>query len=211
MLADVAAGVLGRLEDRLGTRALRTWQIDLGRPDGAIPAAMLGRFDFAFTLDMFQFIADPLLCLRRFGELLRPGKELLLTFPNQVSRRAGHVCWFERSEDLAALLRSAGFAREEVFAITMRGWARAAYSAGHEVPLTLLRRLRRPGTPVTGVYDESWASHQSDASPKFMRWLIHAWWGALARVMALGGPRFETERIAGPALGHRLVARAWKA
>lgn len=70
---------------------------------------------------MFQYVTAPELCLRRMAELLRPGGELFLTYPNQATPQIGHLCWFERGEELHA----AGFAREEIFEVNMRSWARA--------------------------------------------------------------------------------------
>lgn len=209
-LADAAAAPLAALEHRFAVAGVRTWHTDLGSQDGVVPPELGGRFDMAFGLDMFQYVAAPALCLRRMAELLRPGGELFLTYPNQATPEIGHLCWFERGEDLAALLRAAGFAREEIFVVNMRSWARAVYAMGHEAPLALLRRTRRRPTGDARLYDQTWAFRQSQL-PASARVTVHAWWSALQHLMALGGPRFAARPLAGPALGHRLVVRAWKA
>lgn len=208
-LADAAAVPLAALARRFAAAGVKTWHTDLGSQDGVVPPALVGRFDMAFGLDMFQYVAAPELCLRRMAELLRPGGELFLTYPNQATPQIGHLCWFERGEDLAALLRAAGFAREEIFEVNMRSWARAVYAMGHEAPLALLRRARRSPTGDARLYDQTWAFRQSQL-PVSARLTVHAWWSALQRFMALGGPRFAARPLAGPALGRRLVVRAWK-
>ncbi|HZT74564.1 MAG TPA: methyltransferase domain-containing protein [Terriglobales bacterium] len=207
VLADVSASNLTAL--RAGLAGVKTWQVELGGANVAVPSEFGARFDFAFGLDMLQYVADPGRCFQQFGAVLRPQGELFLTFPNQVADAAGHRCWFDRSERLLALLRSAGFARVQLFAITLRAWARVCYALAHDRPLALLRRATQRAPASAAAYDQTWAFRQSRRAPA-LRWAVHAWWGVLGPVMALGGPRFHAEPLAGAALGHRLVIRAWK-
>jgi len=45
--------------------------------------AQLGRtFDAAYAIEVFELLPDPEQCLRNFAEVLRPGGQLLLQFPN---------------------------------------------------------------------------------------------------------------------------------
>lgn len=207
VLADVSASNLTALA--AGLAGVKTWQVELGGANVAVPADFGARFDLAFGLDMLQYVADPGRCFRQFAAVLRPHGELFLSFPNQVADAAGHRCWFERSERLLALLRAAGFARVQLFAITLRPWARVCYALAHDRPLALLRRAARRAPASAAAYDQTWAFRQSRRAPALRR-AVHAWWRVLGPAMALGGPRFHAEPLAGAALDHRLVIRAWK-
>lgn len=212
-LAEISPRSAALLARRFArTPAVRIWRTDLGSAAVLPPAPgapLEESFDFAFALDMFEYVDDPAACLRRLAAMLRPGAELFLTFPNTPPPRGDARCWFTRAAELEAMLDEAGFARNEIRAIHLRPWARLVYVVGHEFPLWALRRMRGRGGAAR-TYEETWAFRRRRRFER-SKCLLHLWWSVLARLLALGGPLFAGAPAAEELLGRRLAIRAWKA
>lgn len=212
-LAEISPRSAALLARRFaGTPGVRVWRTDLGSEAGLPPAPgapLEGSFDFAFALDMFEYVDDPAACLRRLAAMLRPGAELFLTFPNTPPPRGDARCWFTHASELEAMLDEAGFARHEILAIHLRSWARLSYALGHEIPLWALRRMRGAGGAAR-TYEETWAFRHRRRFERG-KYPLHLWWSVLAQLLALGGPLFGGAPAAEELLGRRLAIRAWKA
>lgn len=215
-LADVSAAALARLQTHFSRRsAAPSFELlDLGAAD--LPARRRGAHDFAFALDMFEYVSDPARCLRNLARALGPGGELFVTFPNSPPPRGDAVCWFASEAELQSLLAQAGFARWEIFLIEPRLFARAVFAALHEAPLAVARVLRRFGRSRFAAaerpraYEETWAFRHED-SLRRARLFAHAYWTALAWLLRRGGPFFRARPAAGSLLGRRVGLRAWVA
>lgn len=169
-----------------------------------------GGFDAAFGLDVFEYVVDPAACLQNLAAVLRPGGELLLTYPNVPPPVGDGVTYFAGAEDLARLLAQAGFREWRISAARIRPWARVIYRLLHEWPLGAYRRLRggsRDDRPQT--YESTWAFKHRQ---RLMRYKVplHLIWLVLGWVMRLGGPVFTDEPVTGAILGQQLVIRAWR-
>lgn len=208
-LVDVAAPVIADLRAALGARGPLEYAVwDISQP--GLEGRLRGGFDAAFALDAFQYVADPAAALRNFRGLLGPGGELLLSFPNSPPEEGDAVICFRRRQDLAALLRQAGFARWRISTIRLRPGPRALYRAGHEWPFAILRTLRG-GAEKPRAYDHTWAFRARHRVARF-RPALHLYWMALDRLLAAFGPVFAVPGSAAPEpiLRQRVLVEAWK-
>ncbi len=208
-LVDIAAAALGELRQALLGRGRIEYAVgDISQPGS--PAGLRGGFDAAFALDVFEYVADPGVALRNLCGLLRSGGELLLSFPNFPPGEGDGAIRFATSDELADLLRQAGFSRWRISTIRLRLGPRALYAAAHEWPLFLLRQLRRSaGKPRS--YDGTWA-FQARRHMARLRPVLHLYWMALDRLLAPFAPVFTAQPApAGAALLRRQVlVEAWK-
>ena len=208
-LLDAAAQTIDDLRAQLGSLP----NVDLVAADAAQPglAALLkSRFDVAFGLDVFDLIPDPIGTLRNLGESLKPGGQLLLSFPNVPPPRAKGVTCFARTEEIELLLKNAGFARWEICNIRLAGYAAGAYEALHERPLRLFRRLRRSeknGRPQ--VYDATWAFRNRGAIGRYKS-LVHLYWKVVDWALRQRGPIFVQDLNRQSILNGQLLVRAWR-
>ncbi len=208
-LLDVAEETVDELRHRLRVLTnLTCVRDDVARP--GLLDRIGGGFDAAFGLDVFEYVVDPAVCLQNLAAVLRPGGELLLTYPNVPPPLGDGVTYFARSEDLVRLLVQAGFREWRISAARIRPWARVTYGLLHEWPLGAYRRLRgrsRDDRPQT--YESTWAFKHRQ---RLMRYKVplHLMWLVLGWVMRLGGPIFADEPVTGAILGRQLVIRAWR-
>lgn len=208
-LVDVAAGGIAELRAALGARDSLEFAVwDLSRP--GLAGRLSGGFDAAFALDAFEYVADPAAALRNFRQLLRPGGELLLSFPNRPPGEGDGVICFPRREELGALLRQAGFARWRISTIRLRPGPWALYRMGHEWPLALLRKLRGAADKPR-AYDRTWAFRARHRVARF-RPALHLYWMALDRLLVPFGPAFAVRRESDtePILRRQVLVEAWK-
>lgn len=181
---------------------------DIARP--GLLDRLGGGFDAAFALDVFEYVVDPAACLENLAAVLRPGGELLLSYPNVLPPAGDGVTYFTRAGDLAALLERAGFTRWSIHAVEFRPWARVTYILLHEVPLGLYRRLRasqRGDRPQT--YENTWAFRNRRRLGRY-KIPLHLTWLFVAWVMRRGGPCFATCSVDDGIVGRQLVIRAWR-
>ena len=208
-LVDIAAAALGELRQVLLDRGPIEYSVwDISQPGP--PASLRGGFDSAFALDVFEYVTDPRVALCNLCALLRPGGELLLSFPNFPAGEGDGAIRFATAEALAGLLRQAGFARWRISTIRLRFGPRVLYAAAHEWPLFLLRQLRRSaGKPRT--YDGTWA-FQARRNMARLRPVLHLYWMLLDRLLAPLAPVFAVHPdSAGAAILRRqVVVEAWK-
>lgn len=167
-------------------------------------------FDAAFALDVFEYVTDPAACLNNLANSLRPGGQLLLSYPNVPPPGGDGVTYFDQAADLELLLMKAGFSEWEIGAVKLRPWAAAVYHALHERPMALYRGLgarERPERPQT--YEATWAFSHRQRLIRYKLPVHLAWWG-LDRIMRLGGQFFSYSRVGDDIRGHQLVIRAWR-
>ena len=168
------------------------------------------RFDGVYGLDVFEYVLDPVTCLRNLAEVLKPGAELLLSYPNLPPPVGDGVNYFSRRAELESLLKKAGFQRWDVFSVRLGTYARFIYLPLHEWPLRLYRHLRggnRGNLPQT--YERTWAFRQRRKMNRY-RLPLNSFWLLLERAMRAGGNVFRAEPVADDVRGLVLVVRAWK-
>ncbi len=208
-LVDTVAEVVAELKKALKDhRNLTVVQADATGPD--LSRHWEQGFDAVFALDVFEYLVDPAACLVNLADLLRPGGQLLLTYPNVPPPLGDGVTYFPRREELEQLLNQAGFRKWEIFAVRLRPGATAIYRVLHEWPLRLYRALRggdRDARPQS--YEGTWAFQHRQRLFRY-RVPLHLFWLALERTMRLGGDVFRAESIADGILRRQLVIRAWK-
>jgi len=206
-LLDVAPLAVEELRQTLGhVSNIRLVCADITSPD--LPEQLGTTFDFAFALDMLEYVKDPGACLANFARVLRPGGQLLLTFPNMPPPAGDGVTWFSDLAALEELLRDAGFGKWRIFAVYPRSFAATIYSVMHEWPLRIYRRLRtgdKHARPQT--YEATWAFQNRRRIGHFKA-ALHLYWLLLGWLMRLGGDVFAAEPVDDQPLGRQLVVRA---
>jgi len=208
-LLDVASETIAELQRELQLLAnLNFVCADVTRAGLAL--RLQQRFDAAFGLDVFEYVANPAAALRNLAEVLHPGGQLFLTFPNVPPPQGDGVTYFNRPDEIEGLLDQAGFLRWDVFTVRPRLFATAAYRLLHERPLAILRSMRRDGRdsrPQT--YEKTWAFRRRLQLNRF-RFFLHLYWIWLGRVIRLGGQVFTHESTTDEILGKQIVIRAWR-
>jgi len=208
-LLDVASETINELSGQL--RAATNFSFvtaDVAR--SGLASQLDERFDAAFGLDVFEYLADPEATLRNMAEVLRPDGELFLTFPNTPPPRGDGVTYFDRAENLEELLKKAGFLKWQILVVRPRRFSAAAYRLLHDRPLSFVRDLRRGNLVVRPqTYENTWAFQQRARLNRF-KIPLHLYWNVLGHVIRLGGQVFESETPTKEILGKQLVVRAWK-
>jgi SAM-dependent methyltransferase len=175
-----------------------------------LPSRVDRQFDAAFALDVFEYVAEPAAALRNLAEILRPGGQLFLTFPNVMPPVGDGITFFRSPQEIEALLESAGFRSWQIFSVRKREFARVTYRLLHEWPLALMRALRTTNTaerPQT--YEGTWAFKKRQQLTR-TKFALHLYWICLGYILWLGGPVFEPEPASNDLLGRQLIIRAWK-
>jgi SAM-dependent methyltransferase len=173
----------------------------------ALASRLQRRFDTAFALDMFEYVQDPAACLRNLAAVLRPGGQLLLTFPNVPPPLGDGVTWFTDLSDLERMVAAAGFGRWEIFAVRPGRFAATVYGALHEWPLRAYRRLRARHTQTRPqIYEATWAFQHRGRLAR-AKGGLHVYWALIDAALQLGGNVFVAEPVREP-LGRQLVIRA---
>jgi len=208
-LLDVASETIDELSGQL--RAATNFSFvtaDVTR--SGLASRLEERFDAAFGLDVFEYLADPEATLRNLVEVLRPDGELFLTFPNTPPPRGDGVTYFDCAEKLEELLKKAGFLKWRILVVRPRPFSAAAYQLLHDRPLSFVRDLRR-GNPTVRpqTYENTWAFQQRAQLNRF-KIPLHLYWNVLGHVIRLGGQVFEAVLPTKEILGKQLVVRAWK-
>lgn len=181
---------------------------DIGAP--GLPAVLRQQYDVAFGLDVFEYVTDPRRAFANLAEVLRPGGELFLSYPNMPPAVGDGVTYFERSEQLERLLEEAGFHRWTISAIRLKPYAARIYRLFHELPLRIYRRWRGSdpaGKPQT--FDRAW-SFQNRRSLDRYKAAVHFGWLILGKMLRLRGNVFASRPISGNIYRNQLVIRAWK-
>jgi len=206
-LVDVAPLAVEELRQTLGHLPnIRLVSADIAASD--LVEQLGAKFDFAFGLDMFEYVKDPGACLTNLASVLRCGGQLLLTFPNVPPPAGDGVTWFTDLAELEGLLRDAGFGRWRIFSVYPRWFPATVYAVMHEWPLQIYRRFRawdKRARPQ--VYEATWAFQNRRRIGRFKA-VVHLYWALLGWVMRLGGDVFAAEPVDEQPLGRQLVVRA---
>lgn len=209
MVVDVTPEVIADLRQQLSAVPnLSFGSANLARNE--LASRVDRRFDAAFALDVFEYVAEPLSALRNLAEILRPGGQLFLTFPNVPPPVGDGITFFRSSQEVDALLESAGFRNWHISSVRKRKYAVVTYRLLHEWPLALVRALRtRNNAERPQTYEGTWAFKKREQLNR-TKCVLHLYWILLGHVLRLGGPVFETESASNGLLGRQLVIRAWK-
>lgn len=202
-LVDHAAQTIERLARRLASLAnidLLCW--DVARP--GLAAELGRRVDAVFGLDVFEYVRDPAGALANLAALLKERGQMLLTFPNfPPSNYDGVVC-FSTLAELETALHDAGFARWNICAVRLRGWAQAVFSLMHDWPLQVQRRLRRR-TAQGGNFDRTWSAQTLTRWDGLLAPWLHLYWSLLSMCMRWGGPMYRELPADGVIVNRQLV------
>jgi SAM-dependent methyltransferase len=193
-LLDIAQGTIERLKASLaGLPNIGFFCADACAP--GLCERIGRRFDAAYALEVFEYVPDPGQCLANMAGLLRQGGTLLLNWPNYCTSRTKGVSHIRTMAELEGLLRQAGFASWEVYALRLRPHARVLFRELHERPLRLYRRLRgHPDAQSAQTFDQTW-TYQSGRRLEPYRYFLHAVWMLLFAGFRLGGDCFERVAI----------------
>ncbi len=208
MLVDVAEEAIEQVRRVLADlKNMRCVCADVTKP--ALADTVEEQFDLAFGLDVFEYLSDPATFLRNMVEVLRPGGQLFLTYPNVPPPAGDGVTYFERVEDLAYLLGQAGFRDWQVFWVRLYSFPAAIYRALHEWPLGLFRRRRQcDGSFKPQTYVATWAfKNRQQLLPYKVP--LHLFWMVLLRLTRLTGNVFAAQPAKESIVGRQLVIRAW--
>ena len=209
-LLDAAAQTVEDLHMQLGhIPNLDFVAADAAEPE--LPGLLNKEFDGVFGLDVFDLIPKPDQTIRNLAKCLRPGGQLLLSFPNVAPPLANGVTCFRRVEELETLLQAAGFSRWEIFNISLRPYAASIYKFFHESPLKLFRKLRRgeKRNDRPQIYEATWAFRHRDGMNRFKP-LLHSYWSIMGWALHMRGPIFVPDLDRDTILNGQLVVRAWR-
>jgi 2-polyprenyl-3-methyl-5-hydroxy-6-metoxy-1,4-benzoquinol methylase len=169
-----------------------------------------GGYEVAYALDVLEYVPRPDIFLANVAQVLAPGGELFLTFPNVPPPKGDGVTYFSSVEEVERLAGAAGYSRCEVYPVQLGSFARSAYRLLHEFPLRSYRRVRqRPSAGRPQTYEQTWAFQQQKRFVRFKP-LLHAYWKFVAMVLRWGGPVWRRSPDAQAILGRQVVIRAWK-
>ena len=206
-LVDIAAENITQLRESLGrVPNVKLLHADVCSP--SLPETVGEQFDVIFGLEVFEYLAEPGVCLKNLAALLRKGGTLVLEFPNYPPPKSPGITHFKRREELNKLLHTAGFESWNVFALKLRPHARMVFRYLHEHPLRVFRfLLGRNAQGRAMTYDQTWAfRHQK--SLERQRYILHAAWALLSAAMRLGGDCFRRTILGIEILNHDLLVVA---
>ena len=213
---DVSEGAVERLRRALAvTRgpARRVELFALDFCDPASPSRLPCRYDLIFSCDTVEHVPRPDVFFRNLHGCLKPGGQILATFPNEHPRHAHGITQFELRAELLGLLKSAGF-EEERTTIEVLEMGRAAeriMNLGWQLPRNAAKRLlrlvrgRREAPPQT--FDEtdfySYADRLGPSVP-----LINAYCWAVMVLMSVSRPVFRIKPATDVIWDRRILIRA---
>ncbi len=206
-LVDVAPANVRKLKTALsGVPNVRVMCADVCEP--GLERRIGDGFDAAYAIEVLEFLSDPAECMRNLATVLRPGASLLIQFPNYPPPHNQGITYFCTRKDLDDIMRSAGFASWDVYALHLRPVADALYRTFHERPVTLYRRLRQGRGPVRPLnYDDVWAFQQGHRLEPY-KYVFHGAWALLLAAMHLGGPCFTRESLGDAIVNRNLLVLA---
>jgi protein-L-isoaspartate O-methyltransferase len=159
-------------------------------------------FSRLIACDTLEHVDTPSAFFHGVSSLLAPGGEFLVTFPNEPPERMHGITRFEKQEDLAALVRQAGFSDFRIGAAKLSPKAGMIAEQLAWKPIKVVRAL------LSAVRNQRPASVSGKAPPQtfdetnFFKnigmWqtispVINAWWFGLLRIMEASGPVFEID------------------
>ena len=164
----------------------------------------LGKFDFIYSLDMLECvkIGEGAQVFENIRECLKSMGTALITFPNH-SKFPNN---YPNLDQLIYEMRVGGidYNQFRITTVELRGWAQFWYRWGHDVPMGILRDLRKSDSGMN--YDETWAFKKRNTLERFKP-LIHGYWAILNGIIKLGGPAYRQKQIKGEILGKQILIR----
>ncbi|MGH9740041.1 MAG: class I SAM-dependent methyltransferase [Candidatus Acidiferrales bacterium] len=208
-IVDCADVATNELKQKLrGRGTVRCVTADLSEPN--LFLRLQERYDLIFGLDVFEYVRDPVCCLRNFNELLNPEGVAFLTFPNQRPGIGDGVTYFSRLEHLEILLERAGFSRWEILSVSLSTYAQTIYTVMHEWPLNIYRASRRGSQSNRAQsYEMTWAFKNRRRLARAGA-VLHIYSFLLSTTLRLGGDPYCCCPAPREPLGHQLVVRAWR-
>jgi len=182
-----------------------SYQADFTKP-GAVRC--LGKFDVIYSLDMLEciengrFLESSTPVFQNVKECLKPGGQALITFPNHKK----FPNYYDTLDQLIYEMRVAGIAYNQfrITTVELRGWAQFWYRWGHDVPMGILRDLRKAESGMN--YEQTWAFKKRNKLERFKP-IIHGYWAILNGIIKLGGPVYRQKQIKGEILGKQILIR----
>ncbi len=206
-VADVGQEHLLALESRLRPqKPVRFVCADLSRDCSDL--GLNGQFDRVFALDVLEYVVDPRAFFRNLGQLLRTGGRALVTFPNFLPPEGDGVTTFHTLQQLNELVASAGFTSFELHAVKLNRYAQFLYDACHELPVRIVRRLRKSKPDFNPqTYDQTWA-YRNLRRFEPLKLGVHAYWEAVLWSIRRHRPVFTKEPLAKDILRKQILLLA---
>ena len=207
-LSDIAAQSLRSLETRLACRSnIQFLQWDICKPGLAEAAGK--KFDAAFGLDIFEYMADAHTALCNLASVLKPNGMLLLFYPNFAPGTSHGIHYFRTVAEAQDALQTAGFRRWDIFPVRLRPLSGALFKIFHEVPLRLYRGHGCREVSNVRNFDATWTAQKSGQLERFKPF-INSYWDMLGRAMRFRGSVYRRDASASDIVGRQLVIRAWR-
>lgn len=202
-LVDIAQQTIADLQEQLSDQPnVRCVHADTTRPGFA--ESLNEKFDVAFGLDVFEYVPEPVACLRNLTASLREGGRLFLTFPNFAPPAGDGVTYFSELSELEAALRAAGLSDWRIFTVKLNPYAQRIYQVFHEWPLSIYRKLRGGQNGQPQVYEATWA-FQNRGKLRRYRAVMHFYWEIIIGLLRLGGAPFTARPVTDGILNRQLV------
>jgi hypothetical protein len=178
-----------------------SYQADFTKPGAQ---RTLGKFDFIYSLDMLECvkIGEGAQVFENIRECLKSMGTALVTFPNHSK----FPNKYENVNQLIYEMRVGGidYNQFRITTVELRGWAQFWYKWGHDVPMGILRDLRKSESSMN--YEQTWAFKKRNKLDKF-KTIIHGYWSILNAIIKLGGPAYRQKQIKGEISGKQILIR----
>ena len=213
---DVSEGPVARLRHVLAStrgpaRDIQLFAVDFCGPDAA--ERLPRRYDLIFTCDTIEHVPQPAAFFANLHAALAPGGRLFATFPNESPDRAHGITFFERRDDVRALLEAAGFPADSVTIQTLRMNRAAerimnvAWGLPRAVAKKLLRLVRGKRTSAPQTFDETDFFTTADRLEPLAP-VINAYCWSVLRLMSLARPVYPVETAPEVVWDTRLLIQA---
>ncbi len=166
------------------------------------------KFDLAFCLDVLEYLLEPGEFFSNVFRMLKPGGQLLVSFPNVPPPQGDGVTWFRSRKELEELICNAGFSKFELYKLTLNRYVAVLYQISHELPSRYFRWLRaRNRNFCPQVYDQTWTfKHRDRMRP--LKFGLHCYWQVISFAMGLRRPVFKKEPLGENILRNQILILA---
>lgn len=155
-----------------------------------------GEFSKVFSCDTLEHVKEPAALFRVIHQVLKPGGQALITFPNERPERAHGNISFTHLDQIRQMIEMAGFRNYEIVSVQLNPCASFLAHFFVKFPLGIFRRFRshEPRGRPPHTFDETWFFRNSDQWQD-LAWAINFYWKWVLGVISLKRPVYLCKPI----------------